>query len=409
MRRFLISIPILILLTLALIVLVMQPPMGDLMYLGLLLAITGLGSGVIGFLAHRLGIWQRFGRLKIALAMGYLLAAGLTLLNVWVSARMMFINEHDFKLASLLLVFAGAVSVSFGFFLSDSITERLKGIVSAARELSGGDFAVRVPVSGTDEVAELADAFNNMAANLAEAEAAQQALENARKDLVAWASHDLRTPLTSLRAMLSAVSEGVVDDQETIDRYMRLSQSEVSRMSDLINDLFELVQLDVGHLALEREKSSLSDLISDTLETMRARAESKEIQLIGEVDKEVDPVWMASDKISRVLHNLLENAIRHTPQGGEVSLKAERSGNQICISVRDTGEGVPAEAIPHVFERFFRAEESRSRAGYDAGGTGLGLAIAKGLVEAHNGRIWLESEQGKGAVFSFVVPREKVA
>lgn len=409
MRRFLISIPILILLTLGLIVLVMQPPMGDLMYLGLLLAITGIGSGLIGFLAHRSGIWQRFRRLNVALVMGYILAAGLTLLNVWVSARMMFINDHDFKLASLLLVFAGAVSVSFGFFLSDSITARLKGIVGAARELSGGDFAARVPVSGTDEVAELAEAFNQMAANLEEAEAAKQVLETARRDLVAWASHDLRTPLTSLRAMLAAISEGVVDDQETIERYMRLSQLEVSRMSDLINDLFELAQLDVGHLTLERENSSLADLVSDTLETMRARAEAKEIRLVGEVDRKVDPVWMASDKISRVLHNLLENAIRHTPVGGEVSLKAERSGDQVCISVRDTGEGVPAEAIPHVFERFFRAEQSRSRAGYDAGGTGLGLAIAKGLVEAHNGRIWLESEVGKGAVFSFVLPRQKTA
>lgn len=406
MRRFLLSIPILILVTLGLIVLVMQPPMGDLMYLALLLAITGLGSGLIAYLAHRYGIWRRFRRLNMALAAGYILAAALTLLNVWVSARLMFINEHDFKLASLLLMFAGAVSVSFGFFLSDSITDRLKSIVGAARHLSQSDFSTRVPVTGTDEVAELAAAFNNMAENLEEAEQAEKALDNARRDLVAWASHDLRTPLTSLRAILDALSEGVVTDDDTVDRYLRLGQGEVFRMSNLIDDLYELAQLDVGHLAIEREPSSLSDLISDTLETMRARAEAKGLQLHGKVTAELDPVWMASDKISRVLHNLLENAIRHTPKGGTVNVNADRQGDQVCISVTDSGEGIPPEALPHVFERFFRAEQSRTRAGYDAGGTGLGLAIARGLVEAHGGRIWVESQLGAGTEFSFSLPRD---
>jgi signal transduction histidine kinase len=347
------------------------------------------------------------------LTLGYIVAAGLTLLNVLLTARMMFINAHDLTLAGLLLVFAGGISVSFGYFLSTSISQALAEVARAAEHLSEGEFSARARVAGQDEVAELARAFNTMAARLEQADADQRALDAARRDLVAWASHDLRTPLASLRAMLDALADGVVSDPDTVARYLQQSQSEIGRMSALIDDLFELAQMDAGHLVLRGEPSSLSDLISDTLEGFNARAQARQVRLSGSVEPQVDPVWMAPDKISRVLRNLVENAIRHTPPGGQIEIRAaptaSEAGPAVRVSVQDTGEGIPSADLPRVFDRFYRGDAARSRLvageGVLSGGAGLGLAIAKGLVEAHRGRISVTSTTGQGTTVTFTLPR----
>ncbi len=404
-------------LTVALVVAVMRPPFNDLMSLAVLFGITGFGSAVIGFVSHQLGWWRRFGSVSQTLTIGYIVAAGLTLLNVLLTARMMFINAHDLTLASLLLVFAGGISVSFGYFLSTSITQALDEVARAAERLSEGEFSARVQVAGHDEVAELARAFNAMAARLQQADADQRALDAARRDLVAWASHDLRTPLASLRAMLDALADGVVSDPDTVARYLQQSQSEISRMSMLIDDLFELAQMDAGHLVLRGEPSSLSDLISDTLEGFSARALARQVRLSGAVAPQVDPVWMAPDKISRVLRNLVENAIRHTPAGGQIEVQAKPvagpAGGGVTVTVHDTGEGIPPDDLPRVFDRFYRGDAARSRGlpeeGLLSGGAGLGLAIAKGLVEAHGGQISIDSHLGQGTTVTFTLPRQPAA
>jgi signal transduction histidine kinase len=406
-------------LTVALVIAVMRPPLNDLMSLALLFGITGGGSAVIGFISHQLGWWRRFRSVGQTLTLGYIVAAGLTLLNVLLTARMMFINAHDLTLAGLLLVFAGGISVSFGYFLSTSISQALAEVARAAERLSEGEFSARAQVAGRDEVAELARAFNAMAARLEQADTDQRALDTARRDLVAWASHDLRTPLASLRAMLDALADGVVTDPDTVARYLQQSQSEISRMSALINDLFELAQMDAGHLVLRGEPSSLSDLISDTLEGFTARALARQVQLSGSVDPHVDPVWMAPDKISRVLRNLVENAIRHTPPGGQIEVRAvpgsgsaagSASGSAVVVTVQDSGEGIPSADLPRVFDRFYRGDAARSRGqareGLLSGGAGLGLAIAKGLVEAHGGQIGLASIVGQGTTVTFTLPRK---
>lgn len=399
-------------LTVALVVAVMRPPLNDVLALLLLFAITGSGSALIGFVSHQLGWWRRFRHLGQTLTVGYVIAAALTLLNVWLTARLMFINEHDLTLAGLLLLFAGGISVSFGYFLSMSITHKLAELVQASRRVSQGDFSVRVLPAGRDEVAQLAEAFNAMAARLAQADHDARALEAARRDLVAWASHDLRTPLASLRAMLDALADGVVSDPETVARYVRQSQTETARMSALIDDLFELAQIDAGSLVLRCEPNSLTDLISDTLEAFRARAAGRQVRLTGSVAAGLDPVWMAPEKISRVLSNLVENAIQHTPAGGAIELQAAREGHEVRVTVRDTGEGIRPEDLPRVFERFYRGDTARSRAlapgePHRAGtgtGAGLGLAIARAVVEAHGGRISAESEPGQGAQIQFWLP-----
>jgi signal transduction histidine kinase len=403
---YIIGILAMLLLTVVLIQVVMNPPLSDLIYLAALLGITSLVSAAFGFISHRLGWWRRLPHISQTLILGYILAGGLALFNVWLTARLMFINQHDLILGTLLLIFAGGVSIAFGYFISNSITQDLQDLVQGAEQISQGDFAARVKVSGEDEVAQLARAFNQMAAQLAEAAEAERTLDEARRNLVAWASHDLRTPLTSLRVMLDAVADGVVDDADTVARYLKQSQNEVNRMSALIDDLFELAQLDAGYQDLDFEWIALSDLLSDTLESFAAQAKTQDVALEGSITPEVDPVWAVPDKLSRILDNLVSNALRYTPEGGSIFLEAKLDGNQVHVEVRDTGSGIADKDLAHVFDRFYRGEKSRSRSDGKGSGVGLGLAIVKGLVKAHGGQIWVESEPGTGTRFWFTLPKE---
>ncbi len=402
--NYLLGILTVLLLTVALIQLIMHPPPGDLLYLALYLSFTSLISAVIGFLFHRLGWWRRLPRLSYALILGYILAGGLTLFNVWVTARLMFINQHDLALASLLLLFAGGISVVFGFFISNTITQALGNLVEGANKLSQGEFSTRVDVNGNDEIAQLSRAFNEMSARLEIAAENERALDETRRNLVAWASHDLRTPLTSLRVMIAALVDGVVDDPETTSRYLRQSQNEITRMSNLLDDLFELAQLDAGFQDLDFEWVSLSDLISDTLESFAARADAQEVRLEGTVDPQVDLVWATPEKLSRILDNLLSNALRYTPQDGLIQLSAKAEEKATVVIVKDSGSGIAPKDLPFIFDRFYRGEKSRMRDDDESSSVGLGLAIVKGLVEAHGGEISVQSKPGEGTEFQFILP-----
>lgn len=390
--------------TLLLIFFVMHPPMGDLVELGKLLGITAVISAAVGYLSLRLGWWRQFRSLASAFAVSYLIAAGLTLLNVWWTARLMFINQHDLSLATMLLIFASGISVSFGIFIANSSTQALRTLARGAKELSEGDFSTRVPVDGQDEIARLADRFNHMATRLEQAAAAEKALDETRRNLVAGASHDLRTPLSSLRAMIDALAEGVADDPETQKRYLRQSQAEIDRMSRLINDLFELAQFDAGAPALAFEPASLQDLISDALESFTEKARSRRIRLSGSAPDDLPAVHIAVDKIGRVLNNLIDNALQYTPADGAIEIMATHQTDRVTVAVSDTGPGIAAEDRDRIFDHFYRGEKSRSRSGYAHGGSGLGLAIAKSIVEAHGGEIYLVPEAGPGTTITFTLP-----
>jgi signal transduction histidine kinase len=242
-----------------------------------------------------------------------------------------------------------------------------------------------------------------MAAQLDEAARKQRELDTLRRDLVAWIGHDLRTPLTSIRVILEALGDGMVDDPDTVQRYLKTTQHHVRSLSVLIEDLFELAQLDAGGIHLERHPSSLSDLISDTLETFSALAARQEVRLEGNAAPGTDPVCMDVGKIGRVLANLVHNALRHTPAGGVVEVCARPSDAGVQVEVRDSGEGIHPDDLPRIFEQFYRGEKSRSR---DTGGSGLGLAIARGIVEAHGGRIGVESAPGQGTRVFFTLPAD---
>jgi signal transduction histidine kinase len=400
--RFAIGILIILALSLVFFELMMLPPMNELGLMALYLGITALVSALAGYAAYRFG-WINFSpALRWTLLGGYALASLLTFLNVWFSARMMFASRHDLLLALILLVFASGIAMVLGYFLSSTVTERIQLLRGAAEKLAEGDLQTRVPVQGRDEVAALAIAFNQMAEQLQTADQKQRELESLRRDLIAWVSHDLQTPLTSMRAILEAVSDGVVDDPETVKRYLNTAQRDVKYLSSLIDDLFQMAQLDAGGFPLHRAEASLSDLVSDTLESFTELAKQQELTLEGNVEADVDPVYMDTQAIGRVLNNLIGNALRHTNKG-RVSVWVRRSTQGVEVTVSDTGEGIRAEDIQHIFERFYRGDASRSR-NRGTGGAGLGLAIARGIVRAHGGDINVESEIGKGTQFTFHIP-----
>ena len=400
--RLTLGIIIILVVSLGIFELVMLPPLRDLGLMALYLTITALVSALAGYVAYRMG-WINFSpALRWTLLGGYALASVLTFFNVWFSAQMMFASEHDLLLAIVLLVFAGGMAMALGYFLSSTVTERIGQLKNAAEKLAQGDLKTRVAVNGRDEVASLAVTFNQMAEQLQAADNKQRELESLRRDLIAWVSHDLQTPLTSMRAILEALSDGVVEEPETVKRYLHTAQRDVNSLSALIDDLFQMAQLDAGGFPLNRADASLGDLVSDTLESFTQLAKGRAITLEGNVDSDVDPVHMDTQAIGRVLNNLIGNALRHTPANGRVSVWVRRVNQRVEVTVSDTGEGIQADDVPHIFERFYRGEKSRSRA---TGGAGLGLAIARGIVQAHGGDIRVESETGKGAQFTFYIPQ----
>jgi signal transduction histidine kinase len=250
-------------------------------------------------------------------------------------------------------------------------------------------------------MADLARSFNEMAAQLEAAARKQRELDTLRRDLIAWIGHDLRTPLASIQAIVEALADGIVEDPATVQRYLRTAQRDIRALSLLIDDLFEMAQIDAGGLQLERHPNAISDLISDTIERFSELAARQGVTLEGSAGPGVDPVSIDAQQIERVLANLVDNALRHTPAGGTVQVRASRTTTGVLVEVRDTGEGIRREDLPHVFDQFYRGEKSRSRA---TGGSGLGLAIARGIVEAHGGRIGVNSVAGRGARFFFTLP-----
>jgi signal transduction histidine kinase len=370
------------------------------------LTLTAVVSLSAGYLLYRLGRFRSV-RLHWTLLAGYGFSTLVTLAHVWIMARLMFLNEHDFGLVTVLLLFAAIIATTLGYFASSATAQAVHDLIRGARAIARGNLGARVPVTGRDELAELAETFNHMAERLDTADRQQKEVERLRRDLIAWTSHDLRTPLTSIRAMVEALTDGVVTDPVVTQRYLHTIRADVQRLNGLIDDLFELAQLDAGGITFEVSPHSLSDLISDTLESFRALALERNVHLTGQVAEPLGLVTMNAQKVGRVLANLLSNALRHTPSGGEVCVSAQKADHEVRVQVRDTGEGILPEDLGRVFERFYRGDVARSRVEASSG-AGLGLAIARGIVEAHGGKIWAENAEGGGAQFTFTLPLQGV-
>jgi signal transduction histidine kinase len=385
---------------LAIAIYIMEAPASDLKDLMQFLLTSSLPSLLAGYLIFTVGRrWLRSIRYKTLLA--YSLGIIIAIINIYVTSQLMFVSEHDFLLLGLLLIFAGILSASFGYLLAASMAQSLSLLQKGAQRLARGDFSARVHLTEMDELSDVAEAFNRMGDELQKSFARQKELEQARRDLIAAVSHDLRTPLTSIRAMIEALADGVVTEPATVQRYYGTIRSQTENLSGLINDLFELSQLETSQIQLAIEAVNLNDLLSDVVESMQAQAGAKGISLKAIFSEDLPLIKGELNKIQRVIYNLVQNAIRHTPTSGSISLATQVVPEGVQVEVADTGEGIAPEDLPHIFDQFFRGEKSRSR---ETGGAGLGLAIAKRIVEAHHGQIWVESQVGRGPRFRFVLP-----
>ncbi|MGN6671850.1 MAG: HAMP domain-containing sensor histidine kinase, partial [Thermomicrobiales bacterium] len=280
------------------------------------------------------------------------------------------------------------------------IAATIASLSDGAARMARGDLSTRVRGEGIAELGALAASFNGMAAQLEEAASARAEIERTRRDLIAAVSHDLRTPLASLRALADALNDGVVDDPAHMRRYLTLIAGETERLNALIDDLFELARLEAGAVHLDCAPISAPALLNETVARMMPQAERKGVTLTADVPDNLPLILADAQQLSRVLLNLVQNAIRHTPPGGRVQLRACRRDGALLLTVEDTGEGIAPADLPRVFDRFYRGDPARSR----EAGSGLGLAIARGLVEAHGGHIWVESTPGQGACFAFTIP-----
>ena len=275
--------------------------------------------------------------------------------------------------------------------LSRRILRPVETLTAAARRMEKGDLSQRVEAQSSDEIGELARAFNAMADGL-------NRLEELRRNMVSDVAHELRTPLSNIRGYLEAVRDGVVEPKpEVIDSLYE----EAMLLNRLVDDLQELALAEAGQLTLERQLVAPAGLANRAVEAARGQASASGIALRTDLPERLPLVNVDPQRIGQVLGNLLSNALTHTPSGVEVVVTARADGSEVQLSVSDTGEGVRPEHLPYIFERFYRADRSRSRT---TGGTGLGLAIAKQLVEAHGGRIEVESEVGQGTRFTFTLP-----
>ena len=380
-------------------------PTADLPVVALLLAVAGGGGGLLALLLVRPAVLGRLGGMRAQLV-GTGLVGSLLLLGMMLAgAQAMFLSGHDLSLLLTMLVFAAALSVGFNLLCARPLADRIERVRAGTARIAAGDLGSEVPVEGHDEVAGLAEDFNRMARALDAASEREREMEKTRRDLIASVSHDLRTPLASTRALIEAVADGVAEDPQTEKRYLSSARRELAHLSRLVDDLFELARIDAGVLQLTLEEASLHDMISDTISSFQPQADNRNVRLVGEVSSGVDPVLMNPPKLQRVLHNLVSNALRHTPADGTVALRATPQGEEVRVEVTDTGEGIAPEDLPRVFERSFRAERSRNRGADDDPGAGLGLAIARGLIEAHGGTMDAESVPGRGSRFGFTLRR----
>lgn len=383
----------------------MQPPNADLRLLVMFMAGSGFLSITFAYFLHRFGVLRRLPSLRWALIGSIVLTVLLLIFNVWFTAQQMFFDvDHDLILMIILLIFGGMLAIIFGSFITNMLTESIQDLSTVSQELAMGNSGVRVKVKGNDELAQLARTFNKMLDTMQEVEAKKQQMDAARRMLIAGISHDLRTPLTSIRVMVEALQDGMVPDEATQKRYLTHIIHEINYLSRWVNDLFDLAQLDLGSPPLEFEYTSLRDIFSDTISAFRAQAERQQLTLESEIETGLDIVFIAPDKLQRVLNNLLENAITHTPVNGLVHLRAVLVSNTLHLSIHNTGSVISAEHLPNIFERFYRGDPAR-KSGLDGQrSVGLGLAIAKGFIQAHGGEIWVDSTSEQGTTFHFTIP-----
>jgi signal transduction histidine kinase len=329
------------------------------------------------------------------------------LAGAYVASREMFIADHDLTVLVVVLLAAGTVGIVIALLLGRRIGTASRALVETARRIGDGDDeGTSATKYVANELTRLADELATTQSRLAEARSHEQALERSRRELVAWVSHDLRTPLAGMRAIVEALEDRIVSDPEEVARYLRTLHEEVGRLSALVDDLFELSRTQAGALRLHFERVSLADVVSDALAGSAPIAAAKGVTLEGRMVGPPPELEISTPEVLRVLRNLLENAIRHTPSDGSVTVEAgvdDGTGDWAYITVADTGGGVADDDLARIFDVGYRHDGART----PGAGAGLGLAIAKGFVEAHRGELGVHNCKG-GAAFTVRLPLERV-
>ncbi len=317
-----------------------------------------------------------------------LVVVALPLGSVLISGVLMF-HMGDQVEVFAVAVAAGVAGIIGALLVARAITGPLERVRNASGRLAAGELSERAPEGGPSEIAELATSFNAMADHLEE-------LFDARSQLVAWASHDLRAPITSLQAMLEAIEDRVVEPEH----YLSALQGQVRLLGALVDDLFELASIEAG-ATLDLMAVDIDALVGDFVARFEVEARARGILLMCVARGERATALCAPEKVERVLTNLVSNALRYTPSGGRITVSVIEAAGAVIISVEDTGAGIPPEAAEQIFEPFFRAGSARTPSD---GRAGLGLAIARGLIEAQGGRIWAEPPSVGGTRICFVLP-----
>ncbi|MDA3809536.1 MAG: HAMP domain-containing sensor histidine kinase [Spirochaetaceae bacterium] len=304
-------------------------------------------------------------------------------------------NSYYLQTGLSTFFFALIATLIAGLSLFSLLTRRLRHLSSAVNAFEKGDYNYRVNISGSDELSALGRAFNEMASSIDNG-------INQRRDLIANISHDLRSPLTSIRAHLETI---LLKDQKLSEterkEYLEISLKNVSSFQKLVEELFELAKLESHQVKIEKEPFQITELAQDVVLKLKQQAIELDTQLTIDLLNEI-PVFNGDiGMIERIFTNIIENALSHTPEKGTINIQISSQENRIKIGISDTGLGIPEEDLPHIFERFYRADKSRDRR---SPGTGLGLAITKEIVELHGGTISAQSKEGKGAEFIILLP-----
>jgi signal transduction histidine kinase len=360
-----------------------------------------LPAGIIWLaLVHASVRVRRLGTFRLQYALAVASAVGVSLIAVFWTADRMFVSDHDAGVLASLMLFAGVIGARIATLLADRTAHDVERLGIGLGTFAAGDLSHRIEPAGPRELQDLAVSANEMAAELERMRSERDDADRARRNLIASVSHDLRTPLTSLRLLVEAIGDGVVAGPADTADALRRARGYVTTLSTLVDDLFELARLEAGDISWTLSQVGVAELIDETVEAFRPLAEQKGLMLTESVSSDVGPLRGNPEKLQRVLYNLVQNAVRHTPQDGTVSLRAEGDRGFVRIEVADDGEGIPPEQSEQVFERFFRGGDGAR----NGTGAGLGLSISRAIVEAHGGRIWVEPREGRGARVIFTVP-----
>jgi signal transduction histidine kinase len=374
----------------------MQPTSSDRLQLALIFIAVAAFAAVVTLIVAALVRRSRSIRRSVVIASlaGFFVAAAAMV----VAAQQMFLSSHDLRLLLIVLVFAGGTAVGFSVLVGRTLTRDLEATASAARCVQEGDLSARTGVARPDEIGTVAETFDRMATELEERDAERRADEAARRRFLAAIGHDLRTPLASLRAAVEALEDGLSPDP---DRYLKAMDRDISVLSSLVDDLFLLAKLEEGSIEVHHGPIDMTEIADESIDVLGPIATSAEVALELDADHRTMAIG-DSEAVSRILRNLLDNAIRFAPAGSTVVVEV-RDGEGVRVRVIDEGPGFAPDFVDDAFDRFSRDDPARGR---ETGGSGLGLAIARGFVEAVGGTIW--AEPGPGGKVGFHLPVARV-